>query len=355
MRTRLVLALAIVVLAPACASWWWGGAPSSEMGDHLRVPHARHAAAKVECVACHDAVWDSKALGDPVIPAEKTCMSCHKERKRECSMCHTAVRKRPSNVARPLPSVRMSHADHLPRVKEDCRACHVQLPEPMASVATKPSMSACLACHEHQVEYAAGRCDGCHRDLSSYALKPVASFSHAGNFVREHARPARAAPATCASCHDQTYCTDCHASTVGLRVETKFPERVDRDFIHRNDFVSRHAIEAHADPVSCARCHGKSFCEGCHTAQNLTQRGSNPRDPHPPGWALPGSTSFHGTEARRDISSCASCHDQGAASNCVGCHKVGGIGGDPHPSGFASRHDRAEIGRNGMCAACHAP
>jgi hypothetical protein len=33
----------------------------------------------------------------------------------------------------------------------------------------------------------------------------------------------------------------------GLKVETKFPARVDRDFIHRNDFISRHAIEQKAE------------------------------------------------------------------------------------------------------------
>jgi hypothetical protein len=140
---------------------------------------------------------------------------------------------------------------------------------------------------------------------------------------------------------------------VGVRIEVKQPDRVDRDFIHRNDFLSRHAVEAAADPPLCRRCHGTSFCESCHEGQGLTPGAARPRNPHPAGWALPGSAQFHGTEARRDIAACASCHDQGAASICVDCHKVGGIGGDPHPAGFAARHPREEIAQNGMCAACH--
>jgi hypothetical protein len=357
MRRGLHLALLSALLGlSACAGWLWGGgAPRARSGDAIRIPHGRHADAKVDCAACHEEVYESKALGDRVVPPEKTCLTCHKDRKADCAMCHTAVKKRQAGAERPTPSVRMSHADHIERVKEDCRVCHVKLPDPFATVETKPSMASCLGCHEHREEYEEGRCARCHTDLSRYGVKPVASYTHAGNFVREHARPARSAPETCATCHDQTFCTDCHAGTVGVRIETKQPERVERDFIHRNDFISRHAIEARADSTSCARCHGRSFCENCHTAQGLTQRAPNARDPHPQGWALPGSPSFHGDAARRDIASCAACHDQGAQSNCVGCHKVGGIGGNPHPSGFTDRHDRSEIGRNGMCAACHSP
>jgi hypothetical protein len=77
------------------------------------------------------------------------------------------------------------------------------------------------------------------------------------------------------------------------------------------------------------------------------------RSPHPPGFSFPGSPDFHGPAARRDIASCASCHDQGAASNCVSCHRVGGIGGNPHPASWLARHDAREIAGNGMCLACH--
>jgi hypothetical protein len=102
---------------------------------------------------------------------------------------------------------------------------------------------------------------------------------------------------------------------------------VTSDFIHRGDYLTRHSIEARSDPVLCQRCHGISFCTACHNQENVGPGGSNPRRPHPPGWALPGPTS-HAVAARRDIVSCASCHDQGPNSNCVGCHKVGGVGGN---------------------------
>jgi hypothetical protein len=47
--------------------------------------------------------------------------------------------------------------------------------------------------------------------------------------------------------------------------------------------------------------------------------------------------------------SCASCHEAGPATNCIGCHRVGAHGGNPHPSGWQStRGADAE-----MCGYCH--
>jgi hypothetical protein len=251
------------------------------------------------------------------------------------------------------PRVRVSHAEHLERTKDDCKTCHTSFPEPLRTPAMKPQMAACLSCHEHRSDYDQGKCAKCHLDLTRYPLAPIADFSHAGNYVRTHMDDARSGADRCATCHEQSFCADCHARTVPMKIELKLPERVDADFIHRGDYIGRHVADAQAEPATCRRCHGSSFCDSCHRAQNLTPFGANPRDPHPPGWVLPGSAQFHGTAARRDITSCAGCHDQGARSICVDCHKVGGVGGNPHPAGWTDRHPRESIARNGMCLACH--
>jgi hypothetical protein len=184
----------------------------------------------------------------------------------------------------------------------------------------------------------------------------VGDFSHQGNFVRGHAAPARASAETCAQCHDQTYCADCHAKTVSVPVEVKFPERVNAQFIHRNDFLGRHSLEAAADPMSCQRCHGQTFCQSCHQEEGLVPAATGvagQHDPHPAGWGFPGSRDFHGDAARRDITSCQVCHDQGPRSNCVTCHRVGGVGGNPHPPSWTQRHGADEIRKNAMCGYCH--
>jgi hypothetical protein len=344
--------LALALSASSCAWWWRDAVPLR--GDIVKVPHARHKAAGVECLTCHETLYDQKSLAQPTLPAEDVCLQCHKAEKEKgnCGFCHTDVRK-----ASPWPqkeqTIEMSHAAHIERTKEQCTVCHTRFPEPVRTASMSPAMSSCLSCHEHRQEYDDGRCTRCHKDLTRYPTLPVSLYSHRGDFVHEHARPARAAGATCSECHEQTFCSDCHAATVATRIEVKLPERLEAYFIHRNDYLGRHSIEAKADPAQCRRCHGSSFCEDCHRAQNLSSLSATPRDPHPPGWSLPGSAQFHGTAARRDIVSCASCHDQGARSICVDCHKVGGIGGNPHPPGWTSRHNSGEIRTNGMCAACH--
>jgi hypothetical protein len=75
------------------------------------------------------------------------------------------------------------------------------------------------------------------------------------------------------------------------------------------------------------------------------------RSPHPPGWVGTNTqaSSFHGRAARRDILACASCHEQGPATNCIRCHKVGAYGGNPHPNGWRSARSVDEE----MCRYCH--
>jgi hypothetical protein len=133
---------------------------------------------------------------------------------------------------------------------------------------------------------------------------------------------------------------------------------VENDFIHRGDYISKHQVEAEAlSPVNCRKCHGSNFCDSCHAEQRFSDRLTNPRDPHPPGWASP---ALHGREARRNIASCAGCHDQGGlpgqagSAICLGCHQdVGAGSANPHPTGFLERHDRDDQRENPMCRSCH--
>jgi hypothetical protein len=354
MKKRILLA---AVAVGACAHLVAKHVREDAPADHIRIPHERHAQAKVDCIACHEGIWDdTNFTGKDLLPAEAKCMECHKEQKEKgnCAMCHSDV-QHAANRARPEPQVMINHQKHVELVKENCKQCHTSLPE-RDTAATPPTMNGCMSCHEHSQQYAQASCTGCHPSLARFPLKPVGDFSHQGNFVRGHAAPARSSAETCAQCHDQTYCADCHARTVSMPIEVKFPERVTSQFIHRNDFLGRHSIEAAADQMSCKRCHGNSFCESCHKKEGLVPAAApaaSSHDPHPAGWGFPGSRDFHGDAARRDIGSCATCHDQGPRSNCVGCHRVGGVGGNPHPPSWTQRHGVEEIHKNAMCGYCH--
>ena len=130
MRTVLVCA---VVFTASCAFF---------RIDQIRIPHATHKAAKVECLTCHESIYDAKTLDGRFLPDEKTCLSCHREQKEKgnCGFCHTEVR-RAAHFPAPKPTLRVSHADHIERVKEDCSVCHKTLPSPFRTSETRPPMS----------------------------------------------------------------------------------------------------------------------------------------------------------------------------------------------------------------------
>jgi hypothetical protein len=330
------------------------GTSDTPSGDEILFPHARHAKAGVDCITCHESVYDAKTLTGDFLPKEAKCLECHKQWKAEnkCDTCHLDVR-----YAGPWPEwkpkLRFDHAAHIERVKEDCTQCHTQLSEPRHPTPITAGHAACLKCHNHADQYADAMCAKCHVDLTAYALKPVTEVSHQGDFLRRHAKIAQSAMNACSVCHDANFCLDCHAKTAMVPAETLYVDRPDREFVHQKDFLGRHAVEERADPDSCQRCHSAQTCQTCHEHEGVSPGAAGALNPHPKGWTLPGSGAFHGDAARRDITSCAACHDQGASSNCVTCHSVGGIGGNPHPSSWQSHHSLAEAQRDGRCIACH--
>lgn len=339
-------------LTLACASWLGKLAVSR---DRIKSPHGRHLEAKLDCLACHDGIFEATTLAERHLPTEKDCLECHREEKEKgnCGFCHQNPAE-PAGYAARERHLTFSHQEHLEleAINEDCARCHTSLPEPGKPVAA-PRMESCLDCHQHKERYAAGGCEQCHLDLGRYPIRPVSDFSHRADYLRAHKDDGRARSSGCASCHEQAFCGECHAGTVAARVELLQPERVDRAFIHRGDYQGRHQVEARADSALCQRCHATRFCESCHTARGLSPAGAEPFNPHPQGFGDPASAEFHGPPARRDIARCAACHDQGASSSCVDCHRVGGVGGNPHPDSWLLRHDREEISRNAMCLVCH--
>jgi hypothetical protein len=355
---RWPLLACVVLTSAACATLWHKLVPQR---DEIKSAHARHKKADVECLGCHEDIFDVEEMGQTVLPSEKKCFECHKKERdaKDCGFCHTDASK-PLSYEKRASGVKMSHAKHLEmeRVNEDCGVCHKKLSETRPLRRTSTPMATCLDCHEHKAEYNAASCSPCHDDLTRFPLRPLTAYSHQGDYTRNHGRQAESNGQSCAQCHDQSFCSDCHVQTVPLRIEARLPERVDRNFIHWGNYLSRHVTEARAESrATCQKCHGQSFCQDCHRASGLTPEGApegvGQFDPHPVGFNTPGSPDFHGPAARRDIGSCAACHDQAGASNCIECHSVGGIGGNPHPASFRSKHDLNEASRNATCRFCH--
>ena len=314
--------------------------PEAQGPAPYKFPHGIHVESGVACVECHAPILRATSLKEDVIDLQVP------KKSEVCSACHDPIPDY-KPVQRFAPSVRFDHAGHLPRLKgakDECQACHTKFTEPGTIDPPVPAMATCTACHNHAQDFAVGRCTPCHRDLRKYE-KPAKGYSHEANFLETHGKWAMASVTTCSSCHDQTMCSQCHtATTRPMPPSVQFPEKVAAEFIHRGDWISRHAMEQAADPTSCSKCHGVGYCQSCHSFQGVAPGGMGPRDPHPSGWIT-----IHGAVARQNILSCAGCHNQGATSLCVACHTSGKK--NPHPPGW--KGTTSQISSNATCRICH--
>jgi hypothetical protein len=247
--------------------------------------------------------------------------------------------------------VELATREQLPRMR-GCFTCH-QMPEPARGDAS----GECTTCH---LSDAAGRM---RTEFPEGRLEPpnwLFNAGHDADFLVRHKFVAGNNSELCVSCHSESYCTDCHDGRVRPRN------------VHPGDFLALHAIAARQNSPDCSSCHrAQSFCLGCHQrtgvtlsgpAENFAGRGRF----HPPKsvWTDGAmGAQHHGSEARRNVSACVSCHTE---SDCVLCHATAELGGglsgraagsslSPHGPGFASRC-RSALRRNARpCLTCHHP
>jgi len=331
--------------------------------DVINFSHQQHiAAAGATCVDCHVGVAGETALPTaPPGPKMAKCGECHEIKAPDkCGLCHAQARQPTTYAWTPPPGkLRLSHAAHAGRTKT-CETCHGDVGKTVRlSQIRRPGHTQCLSCHEHREDYRLLRCDRCHTNLREYPLEAIALFNHEGNWLKEHKAHGKTNAGACGQCHMERFCDACHSRHNELIPSLRFPERVDRQLIHRGDFRTRHGLEAAATPGTCYKCHAEKQCRDCHRVEGVgvtDPSGTRPNTPgarpHPAGWMSPVAPDFHGIAARRNIATCAGCHDRGAASNCVLCHRVGGAGGNPHPGGTV-RGREGEKQSNKMCRICH--
>ena len=78
--------------------------------DTIRVPHARHLQAEVDCITCHETIFDSTSLEQGSFPKQKVCLGCHKKEKEDCAFCHTKPDK-PLPIPARVRDLKMNHAE----------------------------------------------------------------------------------------------------------------------------------------------------------------------------------------------------------------------------------------------------
>jgi hypothetical protein len=345
----LPFALLLAIGLAACASVL-GIRPTSPSHPF---EHRAHVLKGISCVECHTGVQTAGDGGPLHLPTDATCVGCHQKPHddRSCLGCHSEPYVRQA-VELARTNLRFTHSQHTLAANGDCVRCHVEVTEARPD-APLPKMATCFGCHEHRDQWTLRDCDGCHVDLAGSGMAegilPDDHVVHDGDWIREHGARAASERDLCATCHSERQCASCHGegTVPALPARLAFDE-VRLPGLHRAGFAARHADEAHADPGLCTTCHTESSCVDCHTRLAVAP-GTTTRSPHPAGW-LTTNGGEHGTQARIDPVSCAGCHGGAGEQLCVGCHRVGGPGGNPHGPGFSSRKDEHH---DLPCRSCH--
>ena len=344
---------------------------SALQNDWILFNHAVHSEKEIDCLQCHPDAIASQVVSAAMLPGVEVCDDCHEtdhdtidetaadarlalaSDMEDCAKCHhDPIAATSTSMITKRRHLIFRHAPHASDGLASCASCHAEATtSDQPGDHLTPTMETCRPCHSEAFDRL--RCTDCHDRLTDYALRPAASLSHDTNFLRQHGRRASGRTAECTTCHDQAYCSDCHGANEPLVAALRLPDRSDRQFMHSGDYATRHAYDASQDGGACLRCHGVSSCETCHRRAGIASGGSALTH-HPPGYADPTASGFHGADARTRIVECAACHDSGADSTCLRCHAVGGSArGSPHPAGWVTSARRAEMLTDKPCVLCH--
>lgn len=102
-------------------------------------------------------------------------------------------------------------------------------------------------------------CTECHSDR-------FAAMNHqAVDFYKKHRFYAGNSRQSCAACHQESFCADCHAHKEEIKPSEKRADAPERALPHRGDYISQHKIDGRINPASCAKCHGRQNNERCKT------------------------------------------------------------------------------------------
>lgn len=322
-QTLVIAAVLVAVTAGTIASY----EPAMPAGERsVKFSHPKHVAERgIACADCHTAVTESKLSSDRLIPGHESCQTCHEEQvNNDCAYCHTNPDDiRPSVL--PARDLVFSHETHAKTGAIACETCHGSPAADAEGAGVRiPEMAMCVDCHS--TGKASVECGTCHGDFA----RLIPADHLVSGFAKEHDRPVR----------------------VG------------------------------AMDVSCATCHRESFCQECHTGDQLRGFGGTRGLMTAPGARMSLKDSpdalrlqsahdlnyryTHAVDARARTIDCSTCHD--ARTFCAECHETGGIvtEGKIKPqshfeAGFVAigagsgggRH--AEMGRRDIesCVSCH--
>jgi hypothetical protein len=267
----------------------------------LRFSHRTHVERGQRCEDCHQGVRDARLATRRHLPTMRDCFRCHAPRglgsaigaltastPLECESCHladgsgTLITQHPEGWMNP------------PRWMAGMRHDHEWLTRHRWVAADQGPL--CAECHTER------DCADCHD--GRVRVRSV----HPGDWLTTHAAVARrdsTAPVSgrCTSCHTVSqFCAECH-SRLGI-AQIAAPDVRASERWHPPAAVwirgpNVHALEATRSMQTCASCHAEEDCVQCHGAAGIGAGLS----PHPPGFA-----SGCRTAVESNPRACITCH-----------------------------------------------
>ncbi len=291
----------------------------------LRFSHKNHVEEyDVACDDCHGKMKEGRFAK----PGHSTCADCHDDwmnpkdvSEKTCGECHQSRNLSELEKLEPPEPVQSAGGSfvHTAALTNRCADCHNNLmgEDQFTTPELKRGEVARIRNEAHRWKM---DCAACHENLAPDA--PPAD--HDQNWARRHGQKGQQPDNTCAMCHTEQSCRECHQETM--------PES------HNNLWrLKTHGTVAAWDRARCQVCHEEDSCTACHQEIRPQSHNANWKKTH-----------------------CQQCHSSaGAGTGCAFCHE-GGIDShpDPHPAGWNQGHCRSchnGTQESEQCAVCHGP
>ena len=343
----------------------------------IKFSHKFHIEMGAECEGCHSGALESTSLTGGLLPKMDDCAGCHDVTDNDqCTTCHYGENYQ--SFTEKTPGLYFNHKFHVTEQNKKCTDCHQGLDKveySIESAAAFPGMENCYTCHNNQ-SVAANVCESCH--ISTVNLLP--KNHETVNFFDNHKFIALNDKENCIMCHDNSFCESCHVSTISTDaantkddfytpysphkfIDNEKQQQITR--VHDLNYRFTHGIDAKGISTECRTCHEvETFCAECHNVSggDFALGGFVPSSHTAVNFATIGVGSGggeHAILAKRDIESCASCHDtEGTDPNCIICHVdndgIKGTNPKTHDTNFMrDEHGDWHSSQSAVCYNCH--
>jgi len=207
------------------------------------------------------------------------CATCHTQK--SCVVCHVGT----PGVARAL-AVGSPDRGGGARTERRRPPSHGKDFSEIHASAASASPATCAACH------ARAECLDCHRPDPAAASPGY----HRVGFLVTHPVQAYQRESSCSDCHNPgQFCSSCHANAGLTRIDLP----LDAGYHDaKRSFIAGHGQAARQNLESCVSCHTETDCMSCHATSVLGGRNFSP---HGPGFDAE-------RLARRNPQMCSACH-----------------------------------------------